>query len=145
MSFNIEDVIINEATVTLDFPEAEGAKITIARISADTLEEIREKSVIGKQMNFTTKVLEDKLDDKKFTQLYADAVITGWTGLKAKHLKNLMMCRIPADQLENDVECNIVNKAAILSKSQVVDNFISSTLQSVSVFNQELEEEETKK
>ena len=37
MSFNIEEVAVSEASVTLDFPEVDGAKITIARISAEEL------------------------------------------------------------------------------------------------------------
>ena len=145
MSFNIEEVAVSEASVTLDFPEVDGAKITIARISADTLQEIREKSITGKVMNFSTKQFEDKIDDEKFLRAYSDVVILSWTGLKAKHLKKLMLCKIPADQEDTPVLASAANKYMLMAKSPQVDGFISSTLQSVALFNEELEEAETKK
>ena len=143
--FNIEEVAVSEASVTWDFPELDVATITIARISADTLQEIREKSITGKVMNFQTKQFEDKLDDEKFLRAYSDVVILDWTGLKAKHLKKLMLCKIPADQEDTDVLATADNKYMLMAKSPTVDGFISSTLQSVALFNEELEEAEAKK
>lgn len=145
MNFNIEDVVIDQASVTLDFPEASGAAITIARIPAETVTAIREKSIIGKVLNQSSKQFEDKLDDDKFLKQYSDVVILGWTGLKGKHLKSLILCVIPSDKLEDEVECNAANKYILMKKSTILDGFISATLQSVSLFNQELDKEDTKK
>lgn len=143
--FNIEDVVVEDATVTLAFPEVPEATITVARVSSDALIDIRTKSTVGKHLNTETKTFEDKIDNEKFLKFYSDVVIKDWTGLKAKHLKRLMLCSIPADKLEEEVECTSVNKNTLMSKSKAVDDFITSTLQSVSIFNQEIEESESKK
>lgn len=143
--FNIEEVAVSESSVTLDFPDVNKATITIARISADTLQDIRKKSVTGKMMDFATKQFIDKIDDEKFLRLYSDVVIIDWTGLKAKHLKELMLCRIPADQEETVVLPTADNKYMLMAKSPTIDSFISSTLQSVALFNEEMEAAEVKK
>jgi len=145
MSFNINDVVVDEAKVTLDFPQVKGGKITISRISADRLMEIREKSTIGKTLNPTTKMLEDNIDNEKFLKMYSDDVIDSWSGLKAKDLKNLMLCNIPKGKEEADVLPTKDNKYMLMNKSTLIDTFITDVLQSVSLFNDQYEEEQEKK
>jgi len=76
---------------------------------------------------------------------YSDAVIVSWSGLKLKHLKKLLLCNIPVGKEEEEVACTPENKFILMSKSTVVDSFISSTLQSVTLFNQQTTELEEKK
>jgi len=136
---------VKEATVTVPLLNLDSVEITICKISPEELLDIREKCIIGKKFNKITKDFDENIDNKKFLQMYADAVIKGWSGLKGKHLKKLMLVNLPEELLEEEVECNKKNKTELLSRSSEVDDFVTSVLSDVSVFNAQLNEAEEAK
>ena len=142
---NIGDYTVKDAEVTVDLLDFSDVTVTICRISAEDLMEIREDCTKGRVFNKGSKEFEEKIDNKKFLRLYADAVITNWSGLKGKHLKKLMLINLPEDMLEEDITCNIDNKTELLSRSTEFDDFVTSILGDVVTFNRQLSESEEAK
>jgi len=142
---NITDYAVKKAEVTVPFLDLDNVYITIAKLSSEDILALRKKCSTGKRRNTVTKEWEEQIDNEKFLRQYADQVIIRWEGLKGKHLLELLMINLPADKLEEDVECTSDNKYALLENSNDVDSFLSDVLADVAIFNSQIAEQEIKK
>jgi len=141
----ISDYAIKKAEIEVPFLELDNVYITIAKLANEDIIELRKQCSLGKRLNTITKTWEEHIDNERFLRLYADAVIIDWKGLKGKHLLDLLMIKLPAESLEEDVECTSDNKYTLLDSSTDFDSFLTSILGDVTVFNGQIAEQEIKK
>jgi len=102
------------------------------------------KSSLTKKLNPKTHQYEDTLDDDKFDYAIMKNTITGWSGLKAKHLKEILDPAVDlstlAGQEEVEVEFTPENLDFIIKNYNLTfSRFISGASMDIEVYNKHQE------
>ena len=121
---SLKDLLVEEKTVEIDYPEAPGFVITVAFLGKDVLSKIRNKSTITK-INKKTRQPVEELDSDLFTKLYISAVIKGWTGLKYKYLADLIPVDLSSVDEESELDYSDENAQLLLKHSGDFDTWIA--------------------
>jgi len=91
--------MVTEKVSEVDFPDIDGFKVRVCYVGRDRLIKIRNSALVYK-FNKRTRQREEEVDNDKFLEAYADAVIKGWSGLTVKGLGQL----IPVDMTKMDAK-----------------------------------------
>lgn len=143
MSSLINKLQIKEKTVHVDFPDIDGFTVELAFASREALQKIRNKSLVYK-FNKTTRQREETVDQDKFLDLYCEHVIKGWNGLKIKHLPELLPVDISGQNKEKEVPYSHEEALALLQNSTLFDQFVTDTMNDLTLFSEEAREAEEK-
>ena len=130
----LKSLLLPEKTVTFDFPGCEGFKVDLAFLSKERNQEILKKC---QKTHFDTKTRQpvDKFDDDLFLQLYVSAIIKGWTGLKLKYLKELVLVEVPEDDKDSELEFTEDNALQLMKNSIVFENWVSEVITDLGKFS----------
>lgn len=114
-------------TVGIDFPGMPGFNISLCYLSRDELLKLR-KRCINTKFNRKTHQPEEVLDEEKFLVEYVSSVIKGWSGLKLKHLEELLL--IDAGDLDPDTELPYSQDEAemLMRNSSSFDEWVTETV-----------------
>lgn len=120
---SLSSLVVSQKTTVVDYPGCPDFKISINFLSSETLQKLRKKAT---SVSYKNRQPVETVDDEMFLKLYADACITGWTGLKMKYLENL----IPIDEskiedLDQELEYTPDNALLLMKGSVTFDQFIS--------------------
>lgn len=120
---SLSSLVVSQKTTVVDYPGCPDFKININFLSRETLQKLRKKAT---SVSYKNRQPVETVDDEMFLKLYADACITGWTGLKMKYLENL----IPIDEskiedLDQELEYTPDNALLLMKGSVTFDQFIS--------------------
>ena len=75
-----------------------------------------------------------QLDDKLFLQLYTNACIKGWKGLKLSYLEQLAPVDLSGQDAESELPWDQDNALFLMQSSANFDAFISETVTELSNF-----------
>jgi len=135
--------MVTEKVSEVDFPDIDGFKVHVCYVGRDRLIKIRNSALVYK-FNKRTRQREEEVDNDKFLEAYADAVIKGWSGLTVKGLGQL----IPVDMTKMDAKQDIPYTAEdaldLLKNSTIFDQFITDTLNDFDNFEQDRKEADAK-
>ncbi len=126
----IKKVVAKETTSWVDYPEIDGFKVELVYLNREDLMKIRNRALTYK-FNKRTRQREEEIDNDKFLEGYAEKAIRNWSGLKAKHLPDLL----PADISDMDPEEDI---------ETVFDQFITDCMNDYESFSKKKVEEDVK-
>ena len=114
-------------TVGIDFPGMPGFTVDVCYLAREELLKLRKKCVTNK-FNRKTHQPEEVLDEEKFLVEYVAAVIKGWSGLKLKHLEELLL--IDSDGMDPDTELPYSTEEAemLMRNSSSFDEWITETV-----------------
>ena len=133
----IKDVASKKKTLTTEFPDMPGFMVDISYLGRDELTKLRDKCKTLK-INKRTRDPEEVIDNDLFSDLYVDAVITGWTGFKQKYLMQLVvMEEYDESKAEEDVEFDSENARSLMSASTIFDRWVTELLNDVENFNKD--------
>lgn len=126
MTISLKNLVVSHKEAAVEFPGMPGFMVNVSHLSRETLQKLRKKAV--RTMYKNRQPVED-LDDELFLQLYSDACVTGWTGLKLKYLEQLL----PVDlsevaDLEQELEYTKEDALSLMKGSINFDQFISETV-----------------
>jgi len=121
---DLKDLLVEEKTVQIDYPGAEGFIVTLAFLGKDALSKIRNKSTITKFDKKTRQPIEE-LDSDLFTKLYIEAVVKGWAGLKYKYLSELIPVDLSTVDPEEALEYSQDNAQVLLKHSGEFDTWVA--------------------
>ena len=99
----IKKVVAKETTSWVDYPEIDGFKVELVYLNREDLMKIRNRALTYK-FNKRTRQREEEIDNDKFLEGYAEKAIRNWSGLKAKHLPDLLPADISDMDPEEDIE-----------------------------------------
>ena len=125
---------VQNRVIKAEFPGIEGFVVTFNYISKEKLLEIRNECMTF-TFNKKTKEKEDTLDTDKFTEMYVSSAINGWTGLKVKHLPELLVVDISDEDLEEAVAYTPEDALALALDSTVFDIFLTETMNDYEQFS----------
>ena len=122
---DLKDLLVEEKTVSIDYPGNEGFNLQLAFLSKETLTKLRKKSMVT-TINKKTRKPEEDLDSDLFTKFYIQAVIKGWSGLKYKYLLDLIpMNEDSIPDMEAELEYSESNAEVLLKNSTDFDSWIA--------------------
>jgi hypothetical protein len=139
----IKNLMVTEKASEVEFPDIDGFKVRVCYVGRDRLIKIRNSALVYK-FNKRTRQREEEVDNDKFLEAYADAVIKGWSGLTVKGLGQL----IPVDMSKMDTHQEIPytpeDALDLLRNSTIFDQFITDTLNDFENFEQDRKETDAK-
>lgn len=139
----LKNMIAKEATAWVDFPDIDGFRVHLKFLKREDLLKIRNSSLTFK-FNKKTRQKEEEVDSAKFVAKYAEAVILDWSGLRIKHLSELLPVDTSAMNQEEEVEYNLEDAIELLNNSTIFDQFVSESLTDYELFSRKEAEQEEK-
>jgi hypothetical protein len=131
----LKSMLLPEKVVTFDFPGCEGFKLDLCFLSRESNQAILKKcqrTVIDPK----TRQPKEEFDDELFLQLYVKSIIKGWSGLKLKYLKELVLVDVPEDQEEEELDYSESNALELMKNSTILDGWISDMIKDLANFTQ---------
>ena len=129
---SLKSLLVPSKTVDAEYPGMPGFVISLAFISRETLINLRKKST---KTTFKNRQTSDDFNEELFLELYADAAIKSWAGLKFKYV-NLL---VPVDVSTYDPEDNLGftkdNALMLMKNSTDFDQFISEKVSDLGNFS----------
>ena len=139
----IKKVGAKETTSWVDYPEIDGFKVELVYLNREDLMKIRNRALTYK-FNKRTRQREEEIDNDKFLEGYAEKAIRNWSGLKAKHLPDLLPADISDMDPEEDIEYDEEDAIELLKNSTVFDQFITDCMNDYESFSKKKVEEDVK-
>jgi hypothetical protein len=131
---NLKDIIVETKVVTVPFEGIDGFEVKIAALSRELSRKIRAESETTK-IDPKLRMPVTELDQDKFVEKFSEAAIKGWSGLKYKHLSELLLIDTSMiEDLEADVPFNVENVVQLVSHSQIFDSWINEQVFSLHRF-----------
>jgi hypothetical protein len=130
-TLSLKNLLVPSKAVEVDYPGLNGFKINVVFLSRETLVGIRKKAT---KTSFKNRQPVEELDDKLFLQLYVNACIKGWTGLKLRYLEELAPVDLTGQDLESELAYTQDDALFLMQASANFDAFISETVTELSNF-----------
>lgn len=120
---SLSSLVVAQKETEVEYPGFPDFKIKVNFLSRETLQKLRKKAT---SVTYKNRQPVESVDDDLFLKLYAEACITGWTGLKMEYLQNL----IPIDESKiedpsQELEFTPENALQLMKGSVTFDQFIS--------------------
>ena len=129
---SLKSLLVPSKTVTVEFPGFPGFNVELNYLSRDGLINLRKKST---KTIFKGRQTSEEFNEDLFLELYVDAAIKSWTGLKFKYI-NLL---VPADVSQFDPEDELVytkdNALMLMKNSTDFDSFVSERVNDLGNFS----------
>lgn len=120
---DLKTLLTETKGATLEYPGMPGFKLNLSFLSRETLTKIRKKSTV---VTFKRGAQVETVNDDMFLQLYSEAAIKGWSGLKMEYLVKLAATNVPeGTDLEKTVAFSASNALALMKSSADFDSFVS--------------------
>ncbi len=130
-TLSLKSLLVPSKAVEVEYPGMPGFKINVSFLSRETLLAIRKKST---KTTFNNRQAKEELDDKLFLQLYVDASIKGWSGLKLTYLELLAPIDVTGLDMESELPYSKDDALFLMQSSANFDAFISETVTDLTNF-----------
>ena len=130
-ALSLKTLLVPSKTVEVDYPGFNDFKINVVFLSRETLVSIRKKAT---KTVFKNRQPLEELDDKLFLQLYVNACIKGWSGLKLTYLEQLAPVDLTGQPADSELPYDQDNALFLMQASANFDAFISETVTELSNF-----------
>jgi len=120
---SLKSLLTPSKTVEFDYPGLDGFKVKLCYLSREELVKLRNRCV-SQVFNKKTRQFEEKIDDDKFLKEYTSGVIKGWSGLKLKFLKHLLLVNEVEDE-EYELPFSEENVEILMKNSGDFDQWVT--------------------
>ena len=124
-SLSLKTLLVPSKSVEVEFPGFPGFKIDVSFLSRETLVNIRKKAT---KTTFKNRVSSEEVNDDLFLQLYVQASIKGWSGLKLSYLEQLAPVDLTGQNLDDELAFTEENALFLMKSSTNFDAFVSETV-----------------
>lgn len=128
---SLKSLLVPTKTVEVEYPGMEGFKLSLAFLSREELMKIRKKAT---KVEYKNRQPVETLNDELFLQLYVDASIKGWEGLKFSYLEKLAPVDVSGQDADDCLGYSRENALYLMKASSNFDSFISETVTELSNF-----------
>lgn len=128
---SLKSLLVPSKNIEVEYPGLLGFKLDVVFLSRETLINIRKKAT---KTAFKNRQPVEDLDDKLFLQLYVNACIKGWKGLKLSYLEQLAPVDLTGQNPDAELEYNQDNALFLMQNSVNFDGFISDTVTELTNF-----------
>jgi hypothetical protein len=127
----LKSLLVPSKATEVDYPGLSGFKINVVFLSRETLVSIRKKAT---KTVYKNRAATEEVDDKLFLQLYVQATIKGWSGLKMTYVNDLAPIDMSAVDPESLLDYSEDNALELMRASGDFDSFITETVSELSNF-----------
>jgi hypothetical protein len=123
VTLSLKSLLVPSKLIEVDYPGFDGFKVQLSFLSRETLMNIRKKAT---KVVFKQRQPVEELNDELFLQLYVDASIKGWTGLKLSYLEQLAPVDLAGQSdLDAVLEYTAENALFLMKNSSNFDAWVS--------------------
>ena len=122
-------------TVSIDFPDMEGFSVSLTYLAREELLKVRSQC-LKQKFNKKTRAFEESLDEDKFLEVYVNAVIKNWSGLKYKYLNQLLLVDTSGQDSEDVLPFTQENAQLLMRNSSDFDTWITESVGDLENFTQ---------
>ena len=119
---SLKSLLVPSKTIEVDYPGFSGFKLQINYISRDNLINLRKKST---KTTFKGRQTQEDFNEDLFLELYVDAAIRGWSGLKFKYVDLLAPVDVSKFDPEDELGYSKENALMLIKNSTDFDSFVS--------------------
>lgn len=135
-SISLKTLLVPSKSVEVEYPGFPGFKVDVSFLSRETLVGIRKKAT---KTTFKNRVTSDELNDDLFLQLYVQASVKGWKGLKLSYVEQLAPVDLTGMNPDDTLEFSEENALMLMKNSSNFDAFISETVTDLGNFQKSSE------
>jgi hypothetical protein len=128
---SLKSLLVPSKTVEVEYPGFPDFKITIGYMSRETLISLRKKST---KNTFKGKSVQDEFNEDLFLELYVDAAIKGWKGLRFSYVDLLVPVDVSEFDPQDELGYSKDNALMLMKNSSQFDNFISEQVNDLANF-----------
>ena len=128
---SLKSLLVPSKTVEVEYPGFPDFKITIGYMSRETLISLRKKST---KNTFKGKTVQDEFNEDLFLELYVDAAIKGWKGLRFSYVDLLVPVDVSEFDPQDELGYRKDNALMLMKNSSQFDNFISEQVNDLANF-----------
>ena len=118
-SISLKSLLVPTKTVEVEYPGLEGFKLNLCFLSREELMKIRKKAT---KTEYKNRQPVETLNDELFLQLYVDASIKGWEGLKFSYLEQLAPVDVSGQKADDTLEYSRENALYMMKSSANFDS-----------------------
>lgn len=130
---SLKSLLVPTKEVEIEYPGMEGFKLNLCFLSREELTKIRKKA---SKTEYKNRVPVETLNDELFLQLYVDASIKGWTGLKFSYLEQLAPVDVSGQKPDDTLGYSRENALYLMKASANFDSFVSEMVTELANFQQ---------
>lgn len=135
----IKKLMVTEKVTAVEFPDIDGFVVNLCYVGRERMMKIRNQALVYK-FNKRTRQREEEVDNDKFLEAYADAVIKGWSGLTVRGLSTLLPIDTSAMDAKEDVPYSADDALLLLKNSTIFDQFVTDSLNNFEGFEREIKD-----
>lgn len=132
-TISLKSLLVPTKTVEVEFPGFTDFKMSLSFLSREELTKIRKKAI---KVEYKNRQPVETLNDELFLQLYVDATIKGWSGLKFSYLEQLAPVDVSAQKPDDCLGYSRENALYLMKASADFDSFVSETVTDLGNFQQ---------
>jgi hypothetical protein len=129
---SLKSLLVPSKTIEVDYPGFPGFVIEINYLSRDGLINLRKKST---KTIFKGRQTSEEFNEDLFLELYVDAAIKGWTGLKFKYINLLVPVDVSQLDPEDELAYSKENALMLMKNSTDFDSFVSERVNDLGNFS----------
>lgn len=132
MSISLKSLLVPSKSVEVEYPGLPGFFVNLCFLSRETLLNIRKKST---KTSFKNRQASEDFNEELFLQLYVEAAVKGWSGLKLKYLEQLAPVDLSGQDMEAELEFSAENALYLMKNSSNFDAFVSEQVSDLGNFS----------
>jgi len=129
---SLKSLLVPSKVIEVEYPGMPGFKVNLGFISRETLINLRKKST---KTTYKNRQTADDFNEELFLELYAEAAIKGWSGLKFKYINLLVPVDVSKYDQEDYLGYTAENALMLMKNSSDFDNFISEFVSDLGKFS----------
>lgn len=129
---SLKSLLVPSKIVTVEYPGFPGLRLELSYVSRETLINLRKRAT---KTIFKGRQTTEEFNEDLFLELYCEAAIKGWTGLKFKYINLLAPVDISQFDPEDDLAFSRDNALLLMKSSSDFDNFISEKVNDLGNFS----------
>jgi hypothetical protein len=128
---SLKSLLVPSKTVEVEYPGMPGFNIKLGFMSRETLINLRKKAT---KNTFKNRQIQDEFNEDLFLELYVDAAIKSWDGLKFSYVNLLVPVDVSQFDQEDCLAYSKDNALMLMKNSSQFDNFISEQVNDLANF-----------
>jgi len=121
-NISLKTLLVPSKDVEVEYPGMPGFKVNLSFLSRETLVGIRKKAT---KQTFKNRQPVEELNDDLFLQLYVQAAVKGWNGLKFSYLEQLAPVDVSGQKPDEELDFSDENALFLMKSSANFDAFVS--------------------
>lgn len=131
-NISLKSLLVPSKNVTVEYPGFPDFCLELSYVSRETLINLRKRAT---KTNFKGRQTTEEFNEDLFLELYCDAAVKGWSGLKFKYINLLAPVDVSALDPEDELAFSRENALLLMKSSSDFDNFISERVNDLGNFS----------